>query len=182
MKYIYHLRPDPFEGTSLIPLNSMDKSSSLYLKHVQKYEGREDLMNIIIPKLNCKWNDVVQFSSLAPQIIALKLKEFCPELKITKAEYFKIPIEDIISKHEAVIFTRNPNQKKGDFSISDEDIQILSDETYNELSQVPELTINYWMNVKQNGGPYLWFPYIPHIFVKGIIETERFEICSPTIQ
>lgn len=181
MKYIYHLKPAPFEGTSLIPLNSMDKSSSIYLKHIKKYEGREELMDVVIPKLNCKWNDVVQFSSLDPQIIALKLKEFRPELKITKAEYFKIPIEEIIPKHEAVIFTRNPNQMKGDLSIFDNDIQILTDESYNELSEVPELTINYWMNVKKNGGPYLWFPYVPHIFVKGIVDTKRFETCSFTI-
>lgn len=181
MQYIYHLKPDPFEGTCLIPLNLMDKNSSLYQKHVKKYEGREELMNTIIPKLNCKWNDVVQFSALDPQIIALKLKEFRPELKITKAEYFKIPVEKIVSKYEAAVFTRHPNQKKGDYSIQDEDIELLNISSYKELSEVPKLTINYWSDVKKSGGPYLWFPYVPHIFIKGIIDTTDFEISTFTI-
>ncbi len=81
MNYIYHLKPEPFEGTSLIPLNLMDKSSPLYLGHAKKYEGREELMLEIIPKLNCKWNDVVQFSALNPQIIVQELKKIHPELK-----------------------------------------------------------------------------------------------------
>ena len=66
MNYIYHIKPEPFMGTSLIPLNSMDRNSALYKNHAEKYIGRENLMLEVIPKLNCKWNDVVQFSTLNP--------------------------------------------------------------------------------------------------------------------
>lgn len=178
MKYIYHLKPEPFEGTALIPLNLMDKSSALYLNHAKKYEGREELMQEIIPILNCKWNDVVQFSALDPQIIVGKLKEIHPELKLIRGEYFKIPIETIVPQHQAVIFKRNPNHPKGDLSISPEDIELLTASSYQEQTEVPAATIKYWFNVKQNGGKFLWFPYVPHIFVKGIIDTSEFEICK----
>lgn len=40
--------PVPFEGTSLIPLNQMDKKSDLYKGHARKYEGRDDLMKGVI--------------------------------------------------------------------------------------------------------------------------------------
>ena len=52
MSYLYHLKPIPFEGTSLIPLNMMDRNSSLYKIHAQKYVGRESLMEETIPILN----------------------------------------------------------------------------------------------------------------------------------
>lgn len=178
MQYIYHLKPEPFEGNSLLPLNLMDKSSSLYLSHAKKYEGREKLMLEVIPKLNCKWNDVVQFSALDPQIIARELKKIHPELKLIRAEYFKIPVEKIVPQYEAAVFKRNPERAKGDFSIQENDVEMLTINSYQELTEVPAPTINYWLEVKRTGGKFLWFPYIPHIFVKGIIDTSEFEICT----
>lgn len=163
-----------------MPLNNMDKQSSLYKKNIKKYEGREQLMEVIIPKLNCKWNDVVQFSSLDPQLIALTLKEFIPNLKLVNTEYYKIPILDIVQNYEAVIFSKSHNKKAGDFVIKDDEIQLLSYEAYNELFHVPDQTLKYWEDVKKNNGQYLWFNYIPHVFVKGVLNTEKFEICTLT--
>ena len=82
MSSIYHMVPKPFLGSSLIPLSNMDKSSDLYSTHAKKYIGRESLMDEIIPILDCKWNDVVQFSALDPQIIVDKLKTIQTDLKI----------------------------------------------------------------------------------------------------
>jgi len=177
MQYIYHLKPEPLVGTSLIPLNSMDKNSDLYKGHADKYIGREELMQEMIPKLNCKWNDVVQFSSLNPQIIGNKLKEINPDMKLIRAEYFKIPIDKIVSKYEVAIYERKTNKVKGDFSIHPDDVELLTLDNYIELTNVPLATINYWNDVKTNGGKLLWFPYVPHIFVKGIIDTSDFEVC-----
>lgn len=178
MKYIYHLKPDPFEGTTLIPLNLMDKSSDLYKKHSAKYIGREALMLETIPKLNCKWNDVVQFSALDPQILVKKLKEIYPEMKPFRAEYFKISIEQLLPKHQIAIFNRNPSQEKGNFKVFPEDIELLTADNYKEIKEVPLLTIQYWEDVKRKSGKPLWFPFIPHIFVKGIVETSDFEVCT----
>lgn len=54
MSSIYHLKPDPFVGKDLIPLNRMNKEDDLYRQHVRKYEGREDLKKEVIPILNYK--------------------------------------------------------------------------------------------------------------------------------
>lgn len=182
MNYIYHIKPEPFVGTCLIPLNSMDKNSSLYKSHADKYIGRESLMLELIPKLNCRWNDVVQFSSLDPQIIYNKLKEIQTDLSVKPFSYFKIPIDNILQNHEAAIFRRKSNKVKGDFSLSDDEVELIHLDNYKELTEVPEATIVYWENIKQTGGNPLWFPYVPHIFVKGIIETKQFEICNLVIK
>ena len=178
MDYIYHLKPEPFEGTCLIPLNLMDQNSILYQRHVRKYFGRETLMETIIPKLNCKWNDVVQFSAIDPQIILKKLKEIHSDLKFSNIEYFKVPIEELTTKYEIALFCRKTPKMKGHFTIDEDDIEILVQNAYKESKNIPEATINYWQEVKQLNGNPLWFPYIPHVFVKGIIETSSFETCS----
>lgn len=177
MSYIYHMKPVPFEGDYLIPLNEMDKNSNLYKKNAKKYEGREDLMQEIIPLLDCKWNDVVQFSALDPQQIVNHLRDIQNDLKLYRTEYFKIHVEQIIGKYDSVIFDRSKKQKKGDFKIKENEVSYLNS-SYQEISNVPPETIKYWNKVKKEGGKFLWFAFIPHIFVKGKIDTRGFEICN----
>ncbi len=181
MSYLYHLKPEPFEGNSLIPLNLMDRDSDLYRKNSKKYVGREELMKEVIPILNCKWNDVVQFSALDPQIIAKELRKYNPTLKIIRPYYFKVHVSQIASKYEAVLFDRK-KRKKGDFTIRDDEVSPLTEQNYKELHEVPQDTIHYWMEVQKNGGPFLWFPFIPHILIKGIIEVSDFEVCEINIR
>ncbi|MAV91863.1 MAG: hypothetical protein CL676_10610 [Bdellovibrionaceae bacterium] len=83
-------------GTELIPLNQMDKASDLYTQHSAKYVGRDQLLEASLPLLNCKWNDVVQFSALDPQKIADELKKIKPALKIFRKHYFRVPVSQII--------------------------------------------------------------------------------------
>lgn len=177
MSFIYHLKPEPFEGKSLIPLNLMDKDSELYKGHVKKYFGRESLMEEIIPILNCKWNDVVQFSALDPQIIVNELIKINPELKINRPHYFKIRVKDIASRYEAVVFERK-KRERGDFTIKADEVLPLRESNFKELREIPSETISYWKDVKEHGGKYLWFPFVTHVFVKGIIDTTDFEICE----
>lgn len=179
MRYIYHLKPNPFIGNSLIPLNSMDRDSDLYRSHAQKYLGREHLMLEEIPVLSCRWNDVVQFSAIDPKIILCKLKEIFPNTKVIRAEYFKISIEQVIPKYEVALFQRNPLQEKGNFKIYPEDIKILkSPDDFQELHEVPKRTLQYWEEVKLTNDKPLWFPYIPHIFIKGNVDTTDFQVCE----
>ena len=68
----------------------MDRESELYKGHARKYEGREHLMEEIIPILNCKWNDVVQFSALNPQVIVDKLKTIQDDFKLFTGEHLSL--------------------------------------------------------------------------------------------
>lgn len=174
--YIYHLIPDPFHGTSLIPLNQMDISSDLYKYHASKYEGRLELMNTIIPNLNCKWNDVIHFSCIDPRIVANEIKKIKPAIQFRRAKYFKIHIDQITNKYRAVIFINNPEYKNDTFQISKNEVIDLSRETYKEFSLVPQCTIDYWVKANQNDQPLLWFAFMPHIFVNEAVDTSEFEV------
>jgi hypothetical protein len=175
MSYIYHLKPNPFVGDSLVPLNLMDHESDLYKKNAAKYQGREELMNEIIPTLNCKWNDVVQFSSIDPQILFDELAKIQENNKTGRREYFKIHKDQILDHYPAVVFDRK-TKLKGQFGVNEEDIACFS--TYKEINQVPQDTIDYWRRMQEAKKPMLLFPFVPHIFVKGIIDTSNFEVCT----
>lgn len=177
MSHIYHMLPEPFIGTELIPLNQMDKESVLYKGHARKYVGRENLTEQSIPILDCLWNDVVQFSALDPQIIVDKLKLIQPDFKIFRKSYFKIPVKDVEDIYDGVIFNRRSSGNKT-YEIFEDEVEILSSKNYRELSVVPNETINFWNNAVNEKKPVLWFPYITHIFLKGRIETRDFEIFS----
>jgi hypothetical protein len=175
--YLYHFIPEPFIGNSLIPLNNMDKSSELYKKNVQKYKDREDLLEIQVPILNCKWNDVVHFSAIDPILIAKEILKINPEQKFKKAQYFKIHVNQIINKYDAVVFDR-PN--RGDFGsqIGNNEFVELLQETYQELTSVRKSTIEYWKEAKEKNRPLLWFMHVPHVLVMGEVKTTEFEICE----
>ncbi|PIK14936.1 hypothetical protein [Halobacteriovorax sp. JY17] len=178
MNYFYHLLPEPFIGSKLIPLNEMNPEGELYKSHNRKYLGREELTEEIIPILNCKWNDVVQFSALNPQLIINELRKIQSDFQLFRTKCFKVSVVEVEELYEGVIFNRNINQKKGDFSISDEEVMALNSKNYTELKSVPPETMNYWNSVKRDGGKFLWFPYITHIFLKGAIDTTNFEVIN----
>jgi hypothetical protein len=138
--YIYHFIPEPFHGTKLIPLNQMDRSTELYKSHASKYEGREELMNTIIPKIQSKWNDVIHFSCIDPKIVALEIMKIKPDTQFRRARYFKIHISQILI-YLPVIFSNNFNDTKNTFEISDDEVTELTMQHYRELTAVPEHTL-----------------------------------------
>ncbi len=155
----------------------MDKDSELYQKHARKYEGRMELMDVVLPILNCKWNDVIQFSALDPQVIYNQLKVIRGETDVCGTEYFKVHIDQIIGKYRSIVYTRMQDRKRGSYSVEDSEVALL-DRSYRELSEIPRKTVEYWEEVKREGGDrYLWFPFIPHILVMGTIPIEGLEVC-----
>jgi hypothetical protein len=173
--------PEPFIGNELIPLNQMDREGNLYKKNARKYVGRERLMDEIIPRLNCKWNDVVQFSSLNPQKIVDELKILDPNFKLFRMKFFKISVKEIEGKYSGVIFDRSGSSKKGDYKINESDVTELNSINYRELFEVPELTREFWKKAIEEKGKLLWFPYIPHILINARIDISNFEILELTV-
>ena len=59
MSQIIHLKPPIIYSDYLFPLNVLKKEyPEIDKQEVKKYRGREGLTQVVIPKLNCLWNDV----------------------------------------------------------------------------------------------------------------------------
>ena len=155
----------------------MDKNSPLYKEHAKKYSGREELMNEKIPFLDCKWNDVVQFSALDPQIIVNELAKLQPDLKLMRPFYFKAHIRDVLEQADAVIYEKKERFSK-DFKIQESEARPLDGNNYYEIKKVPKNTKDYWQKAITEKRKVLWFPFVPHILVKGALDVSSFEICQ----
>ena len=79
--------------------------------------------------------------------------------------------------YDGAIFNRRSSSKKT-YEIFPDEVQVLNSENYRELSEVPTETIEFWKHAIKNNRPVLWFPYITHIFLKGRIDTSKFETCT----
>ena len=115
----------------------MKRSSDLYKNNVQKYDEREELLDVRIPLLDCKWNDVVHFSSIDTTLIAKEILHINPDQKFRRAQYFKIHINQIANKYKVAIFDR-PNRGNAGFQVEDSEMTKFSltkscSKIYNQL-------------------------------------------------
>lgn len=102
-RYVYHRRLGDFIGNLIIPLNQMptvEGFAKIYRKCLLNYEGREELLKVIIPTLNCFWNDVIFLSPVHPH------KHYEEFQKIgfvfPKRQFYKIPIDILKNKRLTV--------------------------------------------------------------------------------
>jgi hypothetical protein len=168
-------------GNILYPLNTLREiNKDTYEFHISKYMGRETLMDQKIPVLNCLWNDVLHCSPIDLRLIYKALVR-AGHHKIENKEYFKISIELLKSikfvkyKFEKEFFDR----EKKRYALTIEDIEPLTIDSYRELNQLPNKTIEWykWCAENNRGTPLL-FRYIPHIFVKGNIPIKEVDVCD----
>lgn len=99
IQYVYHIHRGMFIGEQIVPLNQMpyrDGFEEVYKKAISKYVGREHLLTLVIPTLNCLWNDVVFLSPVHPH------KQYEELIKIgynpVKLQFYKIPIDVLKEK------------------------------------------------------------------------------------
>lgn len=162
-KFIYHIRPKNFKGNTIWPLNAMKTSDpDLYEVQSSKYKGREFLMDFEVPVLNCLWNDVVHCTPINPNVVYGVLKEL--GFVYQDIEYFKIPIN--VLDGCPVAFYNYPAE---DMEDETECFSIFSSDKYKEISEVPNRTLTYYKQCKENNSFPLLFHHVDHILIKAPI-------------
>jgi hypothetical protein len=145
-------------GNTLYPLNTLieiSKDTYAYEFHSAKYTHRKILMELIIPVLNCLWNDVVEFFKIPIELLK--------DIKFVKYKFDK-EFFDI--------------EKKA-YVLTNEDIEPMTIGSYRELNELPNKTMEWYKQCAESGrGVPLLFRYIPHIFVKGNIPIKDVEVCD----
>ncbi len=171
MSFVYHIKPNEMKGDLLFPLSMLeDKYPDIYDKEIQKYNGRERLLEQRVDVLDCMWKDVLHCSAVSPQLIVDALTKLDPELEID-LEWYCIPIDILPVKNTAHYSYEN----------EDDTIEtILFDpEAYSELNVLPIKVINYYEQCILNRERPLWFHLIPHVLVQGVVDVSECKvICS----
>lgn len=172
MSYLYHGITEKMRGDSLIPLNKMMAvDPELHTKYLEKYKGREEILERKIPLLDCLWNDVVQLLPLHPG----KLFELQHELGIVKElpdyRYFQIDPKLLDPSKTVVYFKTAP----GGETVK---VKWLADVNLDNLQDVPPATAEYYKSTVGTGEPVFNYQFVPHIVYRGTIDVSSAKIVS----
>lgn len=175
-KYLYHKVPDDLKGNIIYPLNELKNiHPDLYLYKAEKYKGREEVMNLIIEGLECKWNDVLFMTAVNPK--ELKEELIKAGMHPKEFKFFQIDPEKLdLSKTKVFLFKEGTSKKKplmdkdeyADFKLED----------LEKHSIIPEKTKDYFKNQYENKNHPLMFAFIPHILHKGPIDISDFPVIT----
>jgi hypothetical protein len=162
------------DGTILYPLNALKETHpEIYTEHVKKYEGREQLLRVTIPTLNCLWNDVLHFTAVSPQ----ELKENLAKAGIHydfDIKWFKIPISMIQGENSIAFTYRRDVSVEPNFK----DYEQFDPSRMDFYKTVPAETIEYYREMNAQNKRPLLFHRVPHILYKGSVETKGLEIVA----
>ena len=180
MTYIFHGVPLNLEGNTLHPLSILkDSLPDKYEQEVKKYNDhpkRKLLPSKAIPLLNCTRADVLHCSSVDPRLVFKALKTVFPDGN-RSVLFYKIPVTSLLDK-KLVLF--NMNHPKYEFGLDNDPIEafeLINHSKYEGINQVPEEAYAFFQEWKDRGekGAPAWGK-IPHVFVKGSICIDGFEI------
>ncbi len=172
-EFVYHRKSKSFMGDTIYPLNQLP-FPDLKTQEQNKYKGREALLEVRIPPLNCLWNDVIHCSPVYPNDTydALRQAGFTPPT----AAYFAIPVS-LLLPVQTIIFlsSTQPNNR-----YAAENYLQFTLENLELHRQLPEATQEYYTTCKTEGRNPLIYVGVPHILYLGLIQVNDCEVIEVT--
>ena len=162
MTSLYHLIPTDFRGEELMPLNQLKtKHPEIYVREIKKYEGREHLLDLRIPTLDCLWNDVLHFTAVHPFNLLEAFQDLdFPSVGVRK--WFAVDLTKFEPENTTVF--------RYDLSIntdSEEQFIRFDPEDLANYTAIPQETTDYFRKMREEGKMPLLFRGIPHILYRG---------------
>lgn len=160
------------KGSELIPLNRiLEVDAELRAKYLEKYKGREEILERKIPLLDYLWNDVVQLLPLHPLQLFELQKELGLITEIPDYRYYQIDVSALAPSQTFVYFKTAP----GEENVT---VKWLSDVNLDDLQDIPPATVNYYKGMVGTGEPVFNSQSVPHIVYKGSIDVSDAKILS----
>lgn len=158
------------KGRELIPLNKMlEVDPDLRAKYLEKYKGREEILERKIPLLDCLWNDVVQLLPLHPRQLFELQKELGLIAEIPDYSYYQLDTNALDPLQAVVYFKTAP----GEENVT---VKWLKDVQLEELQSIPEATRKYYESMVGTGEPVFNYQFVPHIIYKGAIDVSSTQV------
>lgn len=177
MASVYHLCAEDFRGTHLLPLNGLrDTHPELYRRERPKWDGRESVLDWRVPHLGVPWGDTVNFAALDPaQLVEARRRLGVPFSRLLERRVVRIPAERIAELSAVVYDSRTHwlnSRPSQDVPPSPPEVEFtpFSLDTYDELTEVPQLHLDYLTEQRDAGQPALGFVFIRHVIVAGPVD------------
>lgn len=170
-------------GTTLYPLNGLrERFPDLYVRERKKFDGRESVLEYVVPGLGVPWADTVNLSALDPRhLVSARRRLGVPLSRLLERRVARIPVERF-SGIPAVVYNsashwiNSSPAEDVPLTPPDEEFSIFDASTYAELSNVPQLHLDYLKRQMDRREPALGFVFIRHVLVAGPIDLSGIEL------
>lgn len=171
--FIYHVKKAGFAGDRLYPLNSIkDRLPVVYEAEARKYQGREWLMGVKLPVLDCLWNDVLHFSLMHPAVIYEHLTEAGIDYSKRELYWFEVPLADALAR--PCVLYKNSREDRNEREFPAADFEPVTEARVRELAYMPERNLRYYREcAARKTYPLMWC-YAPHVLVKGELDVASY--------
>jgi len=178
MAFVYHLCAPDFRGTTLYPLAGLrDAHPDVYARERIKYDGRESVLEFVVPGLGVPWGETVNLSALDPaQLVLARRRLGVPFSNLLTRRVLRIPVERLAC-HRAVRYDSAShwiNSSPGDSSVPltppAHEFKPFEPTSHQEPRAVPALHLDYLQRQLARGERALGFVFVPHVLVAGPID------------
>lgn len=181
--FVYHLCSREMRGTTLLPLNGLrDRYPDVYARERKKWDGRESVLDWVVPGLGVPWADTVNLSGLDPRLLmAARVRLGVPFSRLLERPLARIPIERIAAL-PAVVYnsaTHWINSSPGEdvpLTPPDTEFAQFDPENYSEPREVPQLHVDYLLRQKSRGQLALGFVFVRHVLVAGPVDLSGIDL------
>lgn len=170
-------------GTTLYPLHGLrERYPDLYERERRKFEGREAVLDYIVPHLGVPWGDTVNLSALDPrQLVAARRRLDVPFSRLLERRLVRIPVSRLgglaAVRYDSTVHWINSSPGE---DVAKEppatDFSPFQPEAYAEEVEVPALHLDYLERQKARGELALGFVFVPHVLVAGQIDISGLEL------
>ena len=175
--FVYHLCADDFRGSALLPLDGLRTTyPDVYARERLKYDGRESVLAYEIPLLGVTWADTVNLAALDPvHLVAARRRLGVSMSQLLQRRLLRIPIERI-AHTPAVEYdgaTHWINSSPGEdvpLTPPTSEFSPFDPATYEELTEVPSLHLEYLIRQRDLGQRALGFVFVRHVLVAGPVD------------
>lgn len=152
-------------GTVLHPLNELrDVDPGAWARERAKYEGREQVLDLRVPLLDCLWNDVLHLSPVHPREImeALEAAGHGPD----RRRFFEIDATALDPSRTVVFLNSTDREHRFDPA----QWSWFAPSVVAELVRLPDSTRDYFAECARRGRRPLLFAHVPHVLFRGSLD------------
>jgi len=175
--FLYHLCAEDFRGTQLLPLDTLrQQHPDVYERERPKWAGRESVLDWQVPHLGVPWRQTVNLSALDPvHLVQARRRLGVAYSRLLERCVVRIPA-DRIAAQPAVVYTSRShwlNSRPGQdvpATPPTREFSPFSPDSYTELTEVPQLHLDYLAEQRDAQRPALAFVFVRHVLVAGPVD------------
>lgn len=171
MTSVYHVLSDPLVGSVLYPLNELrDRDPATFERARAKYEGREQVMELRVPLLNCLWNDVLHFSPVHPA----EILEALEAVGVTPDRRRFLEVDSIELEPSRTVLFLNSTDREHRFD--EGQWKWLDPRTVARHARLPQASRAYYAACARDGTRPFLFAHVPHVLFRGSVDVRRLTV------